>query len=80
MLTSQQLATALAEVSLRQAEEWLSGDRPIGVVELGRVLEAFPDVDARALVMELAIRRVVQESQFGLRQEPEDESGLRRSA
>ncbi len=74
MLKSRQLATALAEVSSRQADEWLSGDRSISLVELGRVLEAFPDIDARALVMELAIRRAVKEGQLGRVQAPENET------
>ena len=60
MLKPRDIAAALPDVSARKAGDWLRGDRSPSVVDLARILEAFPDIDARALVVELAIRRVVK--------------------
>jgi hypothetical protein len=57
MLKPRQIAEALPDVTARKAGDWLRGDRSPSVVDLARILEAFPDLDARAFVVELAIRR-----------------------
>jgi len=60
MLKPRQIAEALPDVTARKAGDWLRGDRSPSVVDLARILEAFPDIDARAFVVELAIRRTVK--------------------
>ena len=57
MLKPRQISAALPDVSARKAGDWLRGDRSPSVVDLARILEAFPDVDARCFVAELARRR-----------------------
>jgi len=57
MLKPRQIAEALPDVTARKAGDWLCGDRSPSVVDLARILEAFPDLDARAFVARLAFMR-----------------------
>ena len=60
MLKPRQIAAALPDVSARKAGDWLRGDRSPSVQDLGRILDAFPDLDARWFIGELAKRRAVK--------------------
>ena len=60
MLKPRQIAEALPDVTPRKAGDWLRGDRSPSIIDLGRILEAFPDLDAREFVREVAIRRAVK--------------------
>ena len=62
MLKPRQIAEALPDVTARKAGDWLRGDRSPSVVALARILEAFPDLDARAFVVELAILRKMKQA------------------
>ena len=57
MLKPRQIAAALPDVSPRKAGDWLRGYRSPSVIDLARILEAFPELDARAFVVELGKRR-----------------------
>tara|TARA_R110000824_G_scaffold66948_3_gene173551 strand:+ start:260 stop:469 length:210 start_codon:yes stop_codon:yes gene_type:complete len=62
MLKPRQIAEALPDVTARKAGDWLRGDRSPSVVDLARILEAFPDIDVRAFVLALALRRDIRNS------------------
>ena len=57
MLKPRNITAALPDVTPRKAGDWLRGDRSPGVIDLGRILQAFPGLDAREFVMELGRRR-----------------------
>lgn len=57
MLKPRNITAALPDVTPRKAGDWLRGDRSPSVIDLGRILQAFPDLDAREFVMELGRRR-----------------------
>ena len=57
MLKPRQVTAALPDVTPRKAGDWLRGDRSPSVIDLARILQAFPDLDARAFVVELGKRR-----------------------
>ena len=57
MLKPRQIAEALPDVTARKAGDWLRGYRSPSVVDLARILKAFPDLDARAFVVGLAFMR-----------------------
>tara|TARA_R110002110_G_scaffold208496_3_gene420829 strand:+ start:222 stop:488 length:267 start_codon:yes stop_codon:yes gene_type:complete len=59
-----QISAALPDVTARKAGDWLRGDRSPSVVDLARILEAFPDIDAREFIVALAIRRAVKLDRF----------------
>jgi len=58
MLKPRQIAEALPDVTARKAGDWLRGNRSPSVIDLARILVAFPDLDARAFVVGLGKRRV----------------------
>jgi len=57
MLKPRQVTAALPDVTARKAGDWLRGDRSPSVIDLARILQAFPELDARAFVVELGRRR-----------------------
>ena len=60
MLKPRQIAAALPDVTARKAGDWLRGTRSPSVVDLARILEAFPDLDARVFLAELAARSLAK--------------------
>lgn len=51
------IAAALPDVTARRAGDWLRGTRSPPIEALARIVEAFPALDARWFVCELARRR-----------------------
>lgn len=62
MLKPRQIAAVLPDVTARKAGDWLRGERSPSVVDLARILKAFPQLDARAFVLALALRRDIRNS------------------
>jgi hypothetical protein len=63
MLKPRQIAAALPDVTARKAGDWLRGDRSPSIQDLARILEAFPEIDARWFIGELARRHTEKRSQ-----------------